>query len=202
MTMPETQDGRKKKRPGLATQQEAVLQAAIELFKANGIAETSISAICKKAGITRPTFYRCFTDKHALVGALFEQAINFPVQSLALDMLLSAEHIDEDWLAQLIDGLYEGLFLHADMAEVLFVEAAKPHTEAAKIIDQAFTQIANGLEKEGAHLLNNKLPPLTLQAIMAANQWLFRKAIHQGLTQPAKQETKKAALALLVPFLK
>ena len=44
--------------------------AAYELFKLNGIEETSIEQICIEADVARRTFYGHFPNKHALIGGM------------------------------------------------------------------------------------------------------------------------------------
>lgn len=51
--------------------QARILDAAYELFLAFGLRRTSIEDIAKRAGIGRPTLYRRFADKDAIVQAVF-----------------------------------------------------------------------------------------------------------------------------------
>ena len=44
--------------------------AAYELFKLQGIEDTSIEQICVEADVARRTFYGHFPNKHALLGGL------------------------------------------------------------------------------------------------------------------------------------
>lgn len=53
---------------------DAILRAALELFVANGFADTSIEAVAKRAGVTRVTVYRRFASKEELLAKALEQA--------------------------------------------------------------------------------------------------------------------------------
>ena len=53
---------------------EAILRAAMELFIANGFADTSIEAVAKRAGVTRVTVYRRFAGKEDLLAKALERA--------------------------------------------------------------------------------------------------------------------------------
>jgi AcrR family transcriptional regulator len=51
---------------------DAILRAAMELFVANGFADTSIDAVAKRAGVTRVTVYRRFASKEELLAKALE----------------------------------------------------------------------------------------------------------------------------------
>ncbi|SDP49817.1 TetR family transcriptional regulator [Desulforhopalus singaporensis] len=65
---------RKTKEEALKTR-EAILNAAIELFFAHGIARTSLSDIASEAKVTRGAIYWHFKNKEDLVEALWEQLL-------------------------------------------------------------------------------------------------------------------------------
>jgi AcrR family transcriptional regulator len=50
-----------------------ILQAALDLFLRQGIRKTSVDDVADRAGVTRVTVYRHFTDREELVGAAFGQ---------------------------------------------------------------------------------------------------------------------------------
>lgn len=52
---------------------EHILQAAHELFLTFGLRKTSIEDIARKAGIGRPTLYRRFADKDAIIRAVLSR---------------------------------------------------------------------------------------------------------------------------------
>jgi AcrR family transcriptional regulator len=55
-----------------AAASDAILEAAEEVAAERGIEETSIAAIAKRAGVAVGTLYNYFTDRDALIRALFE----------------------------------------------------------------------------------------------------------------------------------
>ena len=56
-----------KREESKARTRRALLETARRLFVEQGTQAVSVSGICKAADISRPTFYRCFPDKAALV---------------------------------------------------------------------------------------------------------------------------------------
>jgi len=49
---------------------ERILEAALHLFSARGYEATSVTAIAREAGVSRPSFYRYFKDKRDVLLAL------------------------------------------------------------------------------------------------------------------------------------
>ena len=68
MGIAEAPQGRREKRK-LETRTR-IEDAAYELFRRQGIDETSIEQICTEADVARRTFYSYFPNKHALLGGL------------------------------------------------------------------------------------------------------------------------------------
>jgi len=52
---------------------EALIDAAFEVFAAEGWAAVSARRVCEQAGLTRRYFYESFTDVDALLGAAFDR---------------------------------------------------------------------------------------------------------------------------------
>lgn len=51
---------------------DKIMGTAIELFEAQGFADTTLEQICEKAGVSRPTFYSYYATKDELIQALGE----------------------------------------------------------------------------------------------------------------------------------
>lgn len=50
-----------------------IIEAAISLFEAKGIEDTTLEDICETADISRPTFYSYYPSKNELISALVEK---------------------------------------------------------------------------------------------------------------------------------
>lgn len=57
----------------IATRREALIDAALEVFAAEGWAGLSARRVCERAGLTRRYFYESFDDIDALLGAAFDR---------------------------------------------------------------------------------------------------------------------------------
>lgn len=63
-----------KRRPGARAKRERVLDAAVQVFLANGFDQTSMDAIAARAGVSKTTVYAHFADKLALFRAVVERS--------------------------------------------------------------------------------------------------------------------------------
>lgn len=55
------------------TKSELLAQTACRLFHAHGLAAVSVDAVCRAAAVSRPTFYKYYSGKNALIRAVFTQ---------------------------------------------------------------------------------------------------------------------------------
>ena len=190
-------DRRRKKRPGVGEQTEIIRKAAISLFAEKGTRAVSIALICDHADVSRPTFYRCFEDKDALLASIYEDAVNLHVEGF----LTKASLRNPEKLRMSMDALLEAIYEHADLARLLFVESSDSSSPAARIIDRAFDQVADELAR-GLNKAGQKAPSqVYLKAVMAAIQWIVHDAMRQGLTPKARQEASAAAFDLAIATL-
>lgn len=61
--------------PGAAQDvRPALMAAAAVVYARHGYHGTTVEMILQQAGISRPTFYRCFSDKHDIIAAVVTQA--------------------------------------------------------------------------------------------------------------------------------
>ncbi len=184
-------DGRSKKRPGQTEQRSSILKVAVALFCQHGTKTVSISQICQQADITRPTFYRCFKDKDALLEELYQSSVNRAVEDILL------RHFDEpgkglEWIKASLEEVYEAIFKQSELADLLFREAGDPNSPAHAVINAAFDNIAKTLLHSAGIKKNKSVAIIYFKAIMVANQWIVHDAINKGLTAKSKKEAKEA----------
>jgi AcrR family transcriptional regulator len=188
-----TVDGRKKKRPGVAEQGVIIVKAAVTLFAESGVRAVSIAQICAQAEVSRPTFYRCFVDKDALVEHIYEESVNTYVEGF----LASAHLRDTKKLKVLLDDLLESIFENSQLALLVFIESSDPDSPAARIIDRAFEHAADVMTGTSGGSHTPEHSRVYLKSIMAAVQWIVQDAIRKGLTTSTKEEAKAAAFTLV-----
>jgi hypothetical protein len=119
------------------------MQAAVSLFAEQGVRASSIAQICARAEVSRPTFYRCFEDKDALVSRMYENSVNAFVENF----LGTARLGDQEELHHQLDDLLDSIFEHSELAQLVFRESSDPDSPAARIIDDAFEHAAEVMTK-------------------------------------------------------
>src|ERR1700733_9122974 len=71
-----------RRRPGARAKRERVLDAAVQVFLANGFDQTSMDAIAARAGVSKTTVCPHYADKFALLRGVVERS----GRSLAVQM--------------------------------------------------------------------------------------------------------------------
>ena len=74
---------------------KAILEAAIELFGANGFESTSISQLAKKAGVGKGTVYSYFNTKHDILQAFCDGELEFIHEQLTTKSDQDSHVIDQ-----------------------------------------------------------------------------------------------------------
>lgn len=187
-------DGRSRKRPGVEAQRDRVRTAAAELFVTRGSRSVSVAEICAGAGVSRPTFYRCYPDKEALVADLYELAVHGAIQLNLAEVL--GERAPTDPRAAL-DQLVDRILERPVLAAFVFVESADPASEAHTIVRRAFAENAAAIEAWYAARGASPPPRMALQATMVACQWIVHEALRKGLEPVHRAEAKDAMWALV-----
>ncbi|MCB1844425.1 MAG: TetR/AcrR family transcriptional regulator, partial [Halioglobus sp.] len=114
----------RKRRPGQVEQRNRILAAAVDVFGIKGSKAVSVSDVCKRAEVSRDTFYRCFADKDALVTALYQTSVNDHIEAVlnASDL----DYSDRAWLDRAFDETIDAILRRHQVAQFLFVESADP----------------------------------------------------------------------------
>jgi AcrR family transcriptional regulator len=189
-------DGRKKKRPGIEEQQQIITQAAVALFLKQGTQAVSIAQICDQADVSRPTFYRCFKDKIALLEHIYATSVNHAVADFFPSELDTAV-IQQQAFRQAFELMYDKIFEEAELASLLFRESNDPNSPAYHIVNNSFEAAADVI-LNSLNLSDSKtIDKVVLKATMAANQWIVQDAIIKGLSPRHIREAKQAGWSLI-----
>lgn len=79
---------------------EQILEAAEQVFLANGVAQTSLDQVAEGAGVTRGAIYWHFADKKALFRALLER-VRLPQEELLAQVAIAGHHDPIGFLEQI-----------------------------------------------------------------------------------------------------
>ena len=185
-------DKRAKPRPGLSAQRQIVIDAAVRLFTARGVAAVSVSDICAEGDVSRPTFYRCFADKDALLDDLYTQVVDGAVQLNLSDML---DRGRAPGVA--LDEMVDRIFAQPELAGFLFAASSDTASPLYASVQASWDAAAARLE--AVYLAGGRTPPSrwAMKATMAACRWILHDAIQRGITDEVCAEAKAAMRELM-----
>ena len=139
----------RKQEQGLRTRAR-ILDAATQLIGDQGYAATSISAVCRAAGVQAPSIYWAFGSKEGLFAAVLERA--------ATDWFLSQAALTE---ASSIDGVWAALreLRHAFDEQPEFLRILLVCSLERRDGDPEILETARGIRALGAQLVADALEP-------------------------------------------
>jgi AcrR family transcriptional regulator len=152
-----------------------ILAAAERVILRYGVSKTTMDDIGKEAGVSRPTVYRYFSDRDALLGALIERRSRMLFER-ARSFMLKFETFPE----QLIEGLVY-LVDHGRKDPIVRVLVSPEHMELATPIVSASS----------------------LATRLTAEMWepIFRSAIERGELREDLDLTEVAEWLALIQFI-
>lgn len=189
--MPSALGKQSKKRPGLEEQRKLILAAAVDLFSIYGSNAVSVSDICKGAGVSRDTYYRCFPDKSSLIDDLYQTSVNDHIERV-----LKAWDLDYDnqqWLHRVFDQTIDAILQQHKVARLLFVESADPSSHAYQVVHKAFDSAARRMQRWCRATYGRTPSREFLIALLVAAQWLVHNAITSGMKKRDIDKAKTAS---------
>ena len=112
----------------MTRKQTLLVDAARELFFKHGIRRISIKEICEKAGVSKVTFYRYYTDKNDLARFIRDELMGVGVSKfdeITASDISYGEKVDlmTDWRREFFSGMspdfIEDIFLMEDFNEIV-----------------------------------------------------------------------------------
>ncbi len=189
-------DRRSRQRPGVEQQRLDILGAAVSLFASGGSASVSVSAICKQAGVSRDTFYRCFDNKDQLIDTLYRDSIS--TKMLAVTAADDADFTNPQWLASTVGETVDAILAEHQVASFLFVEAADPASHAHRVIEEAYASVGKSMQ-DWCNQRHGSSPSLAcFTGLLSAAQWLVHRAINRGMSRTDVLEAKRGIEELFI----
>ena len=111
-----------------------LIESATELFKTDGIKNTTVSDITQKANVAKGTFYLYFKDKDEIVNTvIIEQA--YQMLCTAIRRVEEKQGTVADKVVMIADELYRGLFSKENGKEGYFSKPVKEFIRKHGIVD-------------------------------------------------------------------
>jgi len=184
-------------------QRRRLLLAMVEVLAEHGLEDASIGRICKRASVSRRTFYEIFEDRDECLLAAFDAA----VQRLARPVL-EAWKADGSWCERVrgaLEVLLECLDAEADIARLCVVETLKAGPAVAAHRAAALGALVAAVEPGRAEVTGEEPPPLAGQGVVGgALSVLHTRLLDAGPSGPAPPlaELSGALMAMIVhPYL-
>lgn len=157
------------------------------------VASISVDRIVAEAGVSRATFYVCFTDKHAVIGALAQQALSWREQ-------IHAEVLaDVDLTRARLDELMHSIVRHwLEDREVLaaIIELAEHDPAMREPWRAAIADIAEqAAEQFRIRWRGSRDGPDDPHAMAMAFTWMLERCCHQLVVDEATAETVALAMS-------
>lgn len=168
-----------------------IQQAAFELFAKKGFANTSISAIAKKANVSKGLIYHYFDSKETILEAIFQYWVEVTEKSLDFPNDLSAAQKMEYLINELFTSLREEpetnrlmtvLALQPDAITAVKEYVTKATVELIEVAATLLKELNYGNPQEEAYYLGAKLDGITLGFLTLGDDYPF-EAMKQKLLE-------------------
>lgn len=167
---------------------QQIVDAAFELFANEGYAKTSISAVAKKAGVSKGLIYHYFESKESILEAIFNQLVemgeevtNFPEDFSAADKI-----------RQTLEKTFEFIENQVSLGRLMISLALQPEAFSSlksKLDKVQETQII--LYKEMMWDLGFEQPELEAYQLGALMDGILLGCVTMGEDYPLKEMKKK-----------
>lgn len=117
---------------------ERLIEAATELFYAEGVRAVSVDRVIERAGTTKVTFYRHFASKDALVVAHLERCAE--QERAGLGAAIDSAAGDTDRTLELIAGTFGAMARDAGFRGCPFINAAAEYPDAESAVRQTVNE--------------------------------------------------------------
>jgi AcrR family transcriptional regulator/DNA-binding MarR family transcriptional regulator len=146
-------------------QRRRLLSAFVEVLAEQGLENASVGRVCKRAGVSRRTFYEIFDDRDECLLAAFEAA----VERLAQPVVVAYE-IEVNWRERIrgaLTVLLEQLDAEPDTARMCVVETLKAGPLVAERRAAVLVALVAAVERgRGEARRGNEPPPLAGQGVV------------------------------------
>ncbi|MGQ7937539.1 TetR family transcriptional regulator [Paraburkholderia sp. D1E] len=178
---------------------ERILQEAVPLFAEHGFQGVSIDTIAKQLNVTKPFIYTYFENKHALLEAIYERAVESLLDGV--DQVFAADRPAPEQLKALVEYYVLENLKSANLTSIFLTEEKHLSEESQKrvrekhhLFDNKLTKLLKKGVKEGVFQIDD--PVLVSFAISGMVRWVHRWYSPGGRLKPEQLASKLAKLAL------
>jgi AcrR family transcriptional regulator len=180
-------------------QRRRLLLAFTELVASDGAEAVSVERVCRRAGVSRRTFYELFEDREACLLAAVESTLERIAREVAPVFDGSGS-----WCERVRGALtlvLARLDCEPGAARVLVVETQRAGPAVAelrmRVLDALTLAVDQGRQAKGA----SRLPPLTAQGIVGAVLYLAQSQIAADPAAPLSPLALDLMASIVYPYL-
>jgi TetR/AcrR family transcriptional regulator, cholesterol catabolism regulator len=192
-------NGRAMKDEVIEFKRERILQEAVPLFAEHGFQGVSIDTIAKQLNVTKPFIYTYFENKHALLEAIYERAIESLLDGV--DQVFAVERPAQDQLKALVEYYVLENLKSASLTSIFLTEekhlseqSQQRVREKHHVFDNKLVKLLKKGVKEGVFVVDD--PMLASFAISGMVRWVHRWYSPGGRLKPEQIAARLAKLAL------
>jgi AcrR family transcriptional regulator len=182
-------------------QREKILWALVELVSRRGYKDTSTERICRRAGVSLPTFRSHFAGKEAAFLAAFDEAVVAGKERVAV----AVAAVESDWASKVEAGLSTLLaFVEEDpaRARLCLVESLTAGPAGFDRYETTVRLCEPGLSLGRAEVGDGpELPPLLEETIAGGVAWTIHHKVANGEAGHASQLLEQLLETTLRPYL-
>lgn len=182
----------------MSNKKEIIVQAAIEVFRKQGIEKTKISDIVKAAGIAQGTFYLYFPSKLSLMPAIAEEMVEKTLEIIKDNVLETASFRKQ--MEQFVDAIFSVNEIYHEVQALIYSGLAS--TEHMKkwemVYEPIYRWISEKLQhaKEQGVIRSSVHPDRTAKILIgliesSAEQIYLYDTNQEGFAQIQKDEVKE-----------
>lgn len=174
-----------------------ILTATRRLLASGGpVAKLSVDRIITEAGVSRATFYACFSDKHAAIGCLAQEALAWREEIFA--EVLADPELDHARLDELMRAIVSHWQANRQVLAAI-IELAEHDPEMRPTYRAAVDEIAQqAAEQFRRRWADSPDRPADPDAMATAFTWMFERCCHQLVTDDASAETMALAMSEII----
>ncbi|MBP9088145.1 MAG: TetR/AcrR family transcriptional regulator [Kofleriaceae bacterium] len=172
-----------------------ILTAAIDTFAKNGVAATRVEDILVAANLSRRTFYQHFTDKIAVVHAIYELV----TRQLA-ETLIAASAGATDPMTAILRSLDAYLEIHRTdraIVKALIEESLHASSPLFAIRAQFRRQIAAALDMALESVTRRQIDPLVSLALVSALEGISLELLDEDISDDTIARSRAVIASLI-----
>ncbi len=181
-------------------QRRRLLLAFTEVLAEGGVEGASVGSICKRAGVSRRTFYEIFEDREACFIAAFEQAVERVAASV-----VPAYESERGWSTRVragLSALLECFDSESGCARMCVIETLRAGTgvseRRARMVELLVAVVDEG---RGEARQSEALPPLTAQGVVGGALSVIHARLREDGRQPLVELVNPLMGMITHPYL-